>query len=535
MNSNPMETVEFTDADLVAQSLAGSREAFGWIVARYQSLICSLNYSATGSLPQSEDLAQETFLTAWKQLAQLREPAKLRPWLCKISRNLAFDALKKQGREPSHKAEDLDSISENHSPDPSPSERAITKEEQDILWRSMERIPETYRETLVLFYREHHSIEAVARNLELSEDAVKQRLSRGRKLLSEQVTAFVEGALEQTNPGRYFTASVVSALPAMTFAAKSAVLGAAAAKGAASAKVATLSGLLGAAVAPLFAFFNMWAGYRATVDSSQSDRERKYNQVFGRRLIGAIAVFFLIYLILVFCFGSLVTRNHLLFVSLIIGLALTYSIAIAIFSYNAYTSRKRLLANLTPEERATDPTKPVWEYRSRIKLLGVPLVHFRIGDRLAPPVFAWFAAGDCAFGIIFAFAGLAVAPISVGGCAVGLLSFGGLSVGILSLGGTAIGAWVFGGLAIGWRAFGGCAIALNAAWGGYAIARDFALGGLAHAAQSNNSVANDFMQSSPFFRISGMTLPYLLWLNLIWIIPVSIMRGVTKRKLRAGS
>ena len=50
------------DADLVARSLGGNREAFGQIVARYQGLVCSLAYSATGSLTRSEDVAQETFI-----------------------------------------------------------------------------------------------------------------------------------------------------------------------------------------------------------------------------------------------------------------------------------------------------------------------------------------------------------------------------------------------------------------------------------------------------------------------------------------
>ena len=92
--------MDASDLELVTQSLAGNRDAFGRIVARYQSLLCSLAYSATGSLSQSEDLAQETFVTAWKQLADLREPEKLRSWLCRISRNLTYDAVCKQGREP---------------------------------------------------------------------------------------------------------------------------------------------------------------------------------------------------------------------------------------------------------------------------------------------------------------------------------------------------------------------------------------------------------------------------------------------------
>ena len=100
------------DAELVAESRAGNREAFGQVVARYQSLLCALAYNATGSLTQSEDLAQETFLTAWKQLAELREPAKLRPWLCGIVRCLIGKALRRDGREPVHAAESLDAVHE---------------------------------------------------------------------------------------------------------------------------------------------------------------------------------------------------------------------------------------------------------------------------------------------------------------------------------------------------------------------------------------------------------------------------------------
>jgi len=83
-----ISSVPQNDADLVAASLSGNRDAFGQIVARYQSLVCSLAYSATGSLSQSEDLAQDTFVTAWKRLRDLREPEKLRAWLCGIARNL---------------------------------------------------------------------------------------------------------------------------------------------------------------------------------------------------------------------------------------------------------------------------------------------------------------------------------------------------------------------------------------------------------------------------------------------------------------
>ncbi len=61
-----MTATEYTDAELVSSTLAGNRDAFNRIVSRYQILICSLAYSRIGNLGLSEDVAQETFITAWK-------------------------------------------------------------------------------------------------------------------------------------------------------------------------------------------------------------------------------------------------------------------------------------------------------------------------------------------------------------------------------------------------------------------------------------------------------------------------------------
>ena len=96
------------DPALVNASRNGDREAFAQIVTRYQALIASVAYSGTGNLAQSEDIAQETFVTAWKQLNALREPGKLRSWLCGIARCLIGKALRRDGREPTHAAEPLE-------------------------------------------------------------------------------------------------------------------------------------------------------------------------------------------------------------------------------------------------------------------------------------------------------------------------------------------------------------------------------------------------------------------------------------------
>ncbi len=536
VNLNIMEPMESSDANLVAESLMGNHEAFGQIVARYQTLICSLAYSGTGSLSQSEDLAQETFVAAWKQLDTLREPHKLRSWLFQIARNLTCGVLQQQRREPSHAAESLEELSELRSPELLPVERAISNEEQEILWRSIEQIPEIYREPLVLFYREHQSIEAVAQSLELSEDAVKQRLSRGRKLLHEQVLAFVEGALEKTNPGKVFTLGVLAALPTLTISAKAATLGAAAAKGSATAKAAGAMGLLGAILSPLVVIFGNYANYRKILDKAHSDEERRrIKALFVKSLVVALMFSAVLAVPLFLAFRNY--KDASWFWSLLFTQTLViYSLTIIAFVLGSLAGWRRHLAGILAKEYAGNFPPAAYEYRSRLSLFGLPLVHVRIGDRfgvLRGPVKAWIAIGGShAVGVIFASGGIATAPLSFGGIAIGLLPFGAIALGLFPLGAISLGVWADGGLAVGWQVFCGCGVAWNAAMGGMAFAHDFALGGIVHAAQANTEIARQFIRQNLFFRCAKIVSNHGIWLTLAWVIPLVLKSRVVARARR---
>jgi RNA polymerase sigma factor (sigma-70 family) len=536
--SKAMTAAENSDAELVAQSLNGNREAFGLIVTRYQSLICSLAYSGIGGLGQSEDVAQETFITAWKHLRHLREPSKLRSWLCGIARNRINNFLRREGREPLRHAEELGAVESVTSVEPQPPEQAITHEEAEILWRAVGRIPESYREPLILFYREGHSVERVALSLELSEDAVKQRLSRGRKLLQEQVLSFVEGALEKTNPGKAFTIGVLAALPAFSMTAKAAALGATAAKGGAAAKATAVSGLLGAFLSFPMAILGNYAGYRMSLAEAQSDRERRFVKGFYGRLFGCILGFFVAYGLLMIWARPLLESGGSLFTVLLVGLAMAYLVASLSLAVWLWRRRRRVLSEIADDASDARATKPAWEYRSQLEILGWPLVHIRVGGGLAAqrkPVKAWIAAGDCAIGLLFAFGGMAIAPFSMGGCAIGLVPFGGMAVGPLAIGGFAVGIWSFGGLALGWEAFGGCAVAWHAATGGVAVARDFAMGGIAQATHANEQIAQSYRESNLFFRASTVAVRYLAWLNLLWVFPMIFWWRTTAKAARRAA
>src|SRR5262245_30089462 len=76
-----------SDADLVTAARSGSRPAFSELVDRYKNLVFSVAYTLSGSVAESDEVAHEAFLLAWKQLPALRDPQRFRSWICSITRN----------------------------------------------------------------------------------------------------------------------------------------------------------------------------------------------------------------------------------------------------------------------------------------------------------------------------------------------------------------------------------------------------------------------------------------------------------------
>ncbi|HEX3626638.1 MAG TPA: sigma-70 family RNA polymerase sigma factor [Verrucomicrobiae bacterium] len=495
------------DAQLVQLGVMGDRDAFGRLVARYQSPVCALAYSACGNISQSEDLAQEAFIIAWRKLGELREPGKFNKyWLFGIARNLINSTARKQTRNPLSGATPLDDELTVPAPVPNPDGQAISKEEEQILWRSLEQIPDSYREPLVLFYREHQSIEQVAATLELSEEATRQRLSRGRKLLQEQVVAFVEGALARTNPGQAFTVAVLAALPVtLSSSAKAATVAAVAAKGGSAATGVTFASALSFLAGPLIGLVVGLLGMRSGLKSTRTPRERAVVIRHSVGLIVAIVALFIICPLFTYL-GEPHWKTHPFLVLLVcLGIMLAWTVFIFVYSWGFGKRFERLRAEeqqLHPDlfagaRKPTWMTGKVYEYRSRATFLGLPLFHYRMGrgvcEKVQPAV-GWVAVGQVAYGILYASGGVAVGAISVGGISFGLLSFGGIGVGLLAFGGLAVGGVALGGSAIGIVASGGLAIGLHAALGGVAAARDMAAGGMAIAAHANDHAAHAFFR-----------------------------------------
>jgi hypothetical protein len=346
----------------------------------------------------------------------------------------------------------------------------------------------------------------------------------------------VETALRSTGPGKAFTLGVLAALPLMTTSAKAAVVGATAAKGSALAKSAGLIGLFNAVLGPVVMLLSLHFGYKLERDSARSPQRREFVLKYYRILVGCIAVFTLAVLSLTLGGWPLAQTRPKLFVGLLMGLGVVYIIVVAALTLWMRRRQQKIRQQEIVDGRPAPVFVPVFEYRSKLSLLGLPLVHFRIRGGLdRGPVKAWIAGGDSAIGVIFAFGGMAVAPISFGGFAVGLLTIGGFAVGLVPFGGFSFGPWALGGMAVGLQAFGGCAVGWSAAEGGVAVARDFAVGVVALARHANDAAAETFIRNSTFFQNALVVMRYAYWMNLVWLLPLALWwRTVRARRRKEG-
>jgi RNA polymerase sigma factor (sigma-70 family) len=195
---------------LLEATIQGDTAAFELIVRKYQNLVCAITFGGTGKIEASEELAQETFFNAWRNISKLKDLERFRPWLCSIARNLVRNYHRERKPEVSLPDSHIDTL----DPDNNPSEKAVSREEAMILEQAISRIPMEYREPLVLFYRQGRSIRQVADGLGLNEATVKTRLHRGRQMLKEQTAELVERTLERTVPDARFTKAIMMGIGA---------------------------------------------------------------------------------------------------------------------------------------------------------------------------------------------------------------------------------------------------------------------------------------------------------------------------------
>lgn len=510
--------------------LCGDVSAYQQVVERHQSAVSAVAFSILGDFASSQDVAQETFWVAWTRRNSLRDVSRLGSWLCGIARNLARQLRRHQRRERTSREE----LARIRAADEGtrPVQESVAKEERELVWDALEQIPEKYREVVALYYRQGQSIAEVAAATGISQEAARQRLSRGRTMLRGRVAQLIEGVLERGAPDAAFTARVMAAIAGAAVAGKAGSAaasvvsvksagGAVGAVAAAAKGAGAAGGMLGGAAGSAGGLLGAWLGTWLPAQLAPTETERQLVLERGRSMMRA-SILFLVGVFGLVTAAVMIPIHWIYYVAALLAMMLAHTVWVILQATATMRLVRKVRERVTPE---TDPNQSAfgarmharfgnWEgvsWTSRARLFGLPLVDVQMGsanERISGAArkraTGWIAMGDSARGVI-ALGGIATGVVAIGGVTFGLISAGGLSIGGLSLGGLAIGYLALGGGAIGWDAAGGLAIgwhsaagglgiAWHAAMGGGAIAHDFAVGGGAWAAEANTPLAREVVE-----------------------------------------
>lgn len=189
-----------SDALLVERAVAGDHKAFELLVIKYQRRIQRLIGRMVRDVDLVEDIAQETFIRAYRALAQFRGEAKFYTWLYRIAVNTAKKSLMDLKRNPTvsenaSKSDDDDETSrvENElTSSETPEAVLASKEIAQIINAAMEALPEELREAITLREIEGLSYEEISEAMDCPIGTVRSRIFRAREAISAKIKPLLE-------------------------------------------------------------------------------------------------------------------------------------------------------------------------------------------------------------------------------------------------------------------------------------------------------------------------------------------------------
>src|ERR671910_535923 len=175
-----------SDEELVTLSQGGDLDSFNQLVLRWERPIYALAYRVIGREEDARDVAQETFLRAFRALKGFKGQAKFSSWLYRITLNLCRDWMRRERRTPVSQAPegvDLIELASEQGPVESIEDLVARREMSDAVAEAMKRLPEEQRTAIVL--KEFHGLtfQEIAELQGCPLSTVKTRLYQGLSVL----------------------------------------------------------------------------------------------------------------------------------------------------------------------------------------------------------------------------------------------------------------------------------------------------------------------------------------------------------------
>ena len=196
------------DRQDAAKVLAGDTRAFEGIVRRWQVPLINLAYRFCRDRGRAEDMAQEAFLRAFRNLASWREESAFSTWLFSLATNLYCSELRR------HPPITLP-FDEVHEPaDPHATDGGFEERNQSAaVHKAVHTLPPKYREVLTLYYFHEMDVPSTARSLNLPEGTVKAHLFRARNLLRDKLKPMLDHRMaSERNPARRSSPRITESL-----------------------------------------------------------------------------------------------------------------------------------------------------------------------------------------------------------------------------------------------------------------------------------------------------------------------------------
>jgi RNA polymerase sigma-70 factor, ECF subfamily len=188
-----------SDEELVDRARSGDLDSFNQLVLRWERPIYALAYRVIGREEDARDVAQETFLRAFRALNGFKGQAKFSSWLYRITLNLCRDWIRKERRTPitpTPEGIDLIELAGETNPSDSIEELVARKQLSAAVAKVMALLPEEQRTAVIL--KEYHGLtfQEIADLLDCPLSTVKTRLYQGLTVLRRQLR---QGAVEPTH------------------------------------------------------------------------------------------------------------------------------------------------------------------------------------------------------------------------------------------------------------------------------------------------------------------------------------------------
>ncbi len=192
-----MDWMEGSDAAIVQQVRSGEPDAFGVLVERHSRSLFRLAYRMTGNESDAEDVVQEAFLRAYRQLARFEARSSFGTWVYRIGVNCALDLMRSRQRHPEHPLENTTdderpARTELPAAGPAPDRVAFGVEVQERVAAAMHRLTPAERAAFVLRHYEGYSSEEIGRALGVRGNTAKNTLFRAVQKLREALQPMVD-------------------------------------------------------------------------------------------------------------------------------------------------------------------------------------------------------------------------------------------------------------------------------------------------------------------------------------------------------